>query len=132
MRSDHNLRCRLEIVGLVEVGEQARVCRTPSRSLLRLGAGGRAVNFREPGEPAEVGGGFFGRFADEGDVQATGDDFGDVAKLDALVGDAVVSGSRGAVFQREPEEARRVEAMDRGPAVAAVSDVRRLALRARD
>ena len=81
----------------------------PSEALLGLGAGRGAVGGDEEGEEAEVFGGLFGGFADDGDVEAVADGFGDVAEGDSFFGDGVVAVSGVALLNREAVERGGVE-----------------------
>jgi hypothetical protein len=76
------------------------------------------------GEPAEMGRGLIGGFADCLEIQAAGDDGGDVSEEDAFFGDGVESLSGGkSFFEDEAVEFRGVEAMDGGPGVGSVANV---------
>ena len=68
----------------------------------------------------------------KGEVELPADRRGDVAQRHALLSHPVQHGSGRGVFQREAEQTRGVEAVDRGPVVAPVADVPRDALVARD
>ena len=65
--------------------------------------------------------GFLWRFADDRDAEASADDFGDVAERDALVADGVIARAGRALLERQAVEMCGVEAVYRGPAVAAVN-----------
>ena len=80
----------------------------------------------------EERGGLLGGLADGGDVEVPADDLRDVADRHALVGHPVIPGSRGALLERQPEEAGRIELVHRGPAVPSVTHVRREAVLTRD
>lgn len=75
---------------------------------------------------------FLGRLRYHRDVQAAADCSGDVAKRDAFFRDSVIARSRGALFKRQAEKICGIEAVHRGPTVAAIADIRRDALLASD
>ena len=93
---------------------------------------GRAVDSNEMREPAKVVGGLFGRFADQGHIQASRDYRSNVSERHAFIGNSVIGGSGGAFFQREPVDVGSVEAMNGGPAIEPVVDIRGEALFPRD
>jgi hypothetical protein len=70
--SDHGLTVQrdgvrgvFEIVRLLQIGNEARLNRSPSQSLLRLRAGSRAVYTKEERHPAKMIGCFLARLADD-------------------------------------------------------------------
>ena len=70
-----------------------------------------------------MGGGFFGGFADDGEVEAFAACFGDFAEGMASSAMAWRVEAAGAFFIGEAVEGSGVEAVDGGPAVLAVPDV---------
>src|SRR5258708_1904800 len=73
-----------------------------------------------------------GGLADDRHIQVAADDVSDVSSRDSLVGDRMVVGPGGALFQRQPEQMSSIEPVYRGPAVYPVAYVGRNALLARD
>ena len=73
-----------------------------------------------------------GAIDDDRELEVPSDDLRDVADRNALLGDRVQRRSRRGLFEPETEEARRIQPMHGGPAVAAVADVAGDALLAGD
>src|SRR5271156_6572246 len=96
----------------------------PSELLLRLRGGSRQVAPPEDTEPTEMLHRFFGGLADDRNLQAAADSFGDVPQGHALLSDSIISGSRGTLLKHESIETRNVEQMCRRPAIGTVTDIR--------
>ena len=60
---------------------------------------------------------------DHRQIQATSDNLGNVARRHAILGDRVVAGAAGGVFQDKPVEARCIETMHRRPPVVSIADI---------
>src|SRR5580658_10084934 len=104
----------------------------PSQLFLRLCAGSRAVNSCEVRDPTKMAGGLLGRLADNRHFQTPSDDARDVLERHALVGDPVVPGSRGTLFNREPVKMGSIEPVHRGPTVLTITYICRNPFFARD
>jgi hypothetical protein len=57
-------------------------------------------------------------------IEASADYLSDLSSLYTLIGDSVISGSRGALLQHEPVKMGRIEPMHRGPAATTVAYIR--------
>ena len=119
----HSFRGMSEIVFGVEVGEETRLNRSPSKLVLGFRASSGAIHGKEVGDPAEVIARLLGRFADDRHVQASANDLGDLSSRNSLIGDAMIPASGGPVLEHEPVEMSSIEPMYRGPAVEPLSDV---------
>src|SRR4051812_22490604 len=75
---------------------------------------------------------FFGRFADNRNVQTSADDLGDLSSRYALIGDAMISGCKGPLLNREPVQMSSIEPVHCGPAITTVAHVRRNTFLTRD
>src|SRR5215471_10468262 len=82
-------------------------------------------------KPGKMLGCLLRRLAHDRYVQATTNDFCDFSKWHPFVGDAMIGGFGGALFQRESEQLCGVELMDCRPAIESVADIRRNAFVAR-
>ena len=60
---------------------------------------------------------FLGGLADDRNLQAAADYFGDVSNRHAFLGDSMISGSRGTLLEHESIETGSIEQMYRRPAV---------------
>lgn len=87
------------------------------------GVGGGIVQPDERAEEREVLSGIGGGDAGCRHAQTASDRRGDVPERDPLVGDRVQPGAGGRGLQGQPVQARRVERVDRGPAVGAVAEI---------
>ena len=123
---------RLKVMPFVEVGDEPGLGWLPAEQLAGQRAGGRRVEPEEAAEPGEVLGRVLGGDGDDRELEMPSDDLGDVADRHALLGDRVQRRSRRGLFEPETEEARRIEPVHGGPAVAAVADVAGDALLAGD
>ena len=117
-----------EIVLLLQIGNEARLNRSPSQPFLRLRAGSRAVHTKEESDPAKMIGCFLARLADERYVQASSDNFCDFPSRHALVGHAVIPTSSRTLLEHEPVKMSSIQPMHGGSAVEPVSHVCRNAL----
>src|SRR5579863_6740537 len=91
-----------EVAWLVDIGNERRLRRPPSQLLLCLRARSGGVERREMRDPSEMIGRLFRRFADDRDIQSPPNHSSDLAELDALIGDRMVSRRHRALFQRKP------------------------------
>lgn len=121
-----------EVVALLEVGDQSRTGGLPSEQVVGDLCRGGAVDSPEAAEEAEVVACLLGGDGDGGDVEMLGEDLGDLEDRHALVAHGVKHRPGGRGLDREAEQARRIIAVDRRPAVGAVADVGCDALRARE
>jgi hypothetical protein len=76
-------------------------------------------------------GGLFGRLTDHRHIQVSADYARDVADRHTFVGDRMIVGSGGSLFQHEPVQNGSVEHVHSGPAVESIANLRRNALLAR-
>ena len=119
-------------MAFVEVRDEPGLDGVPAEPLLGQRARGRDVDGREPREPAEVAVRLLAGDRGHRQVQVLADDLGDVAERHALVADRVQPGARGRGLQGQPEQARGIEPVHRGPAVGPVAHVGGQALGAGD
>src|SRR6266550_4802032 len=94
----------------------------PSQEFLRLRTRRRVVERHEDGEEAEVVGYLLAGDADHRQVQMATDDTGDITEWHTLIADPVQPRPGRGGFQRQPEQAGRVEPMHGRPAVRSVAD----------
>jgi hypothetical protein len=97
--------------------------RLPSEGFSREGAGGRVVDRDEVRHPVEVGGRILRGDTPDRNIEPLADGLGDGAHGDALLGDCVKTSAGSGLLEGEPVQTSRVEPMDGGPAIRAVSDV---------
>src|SRR5437764_12672418 len=98
------LGAMFEIVFRIQIGDEPRLNRSPSHPLLRQRAGSRSVHTEEVSDPAKMVGCFLASLADDRYVQVPADDLGDLSSRYALVGNAVIPRSGGALLDLEPIE----------------------------
>src|SRR5258708_38842234 len=79
-----------------------------------------------------MGGCFFAGFADNRYIQMPADDLSNLSNRYALIGDAVISGCKGAFLNREPVQMSSIEPVHRGPAITTVPHIRRNTFLTRD
>lgn len=96
--------------------------RGPSRRVAGQGAGRRVLDRGEEGQPVEMHRGLVRGDATDGDAEPPSDRLGDRAHGNALLGRAAQARAGRRLLQRQPEQPRRVEPVDRRPAVRAVPD----------
>src|SRR3984957_8160213 len=111
-----------EIVLRVQIGNESRLNRSPSKLFLRQRAGSRAIRTKEESHPAKMIGCGLARLADDRYVQREADDLSDLPSRDALVGHAVIPCSDGTFLEHEPVEMSSIKPMNRGPTVEPVAD----------
>src|ERR1044071_635158 len=116
----------------VEIANQPGLLWLPPQHFPSSLTRGGAVDHCEMRKPAKMFGCFLGGLGDDRHVQASAEHASDVFKRHTLIGDPVKPGSRGTLFQRQPEEMGRVEPMHRGPAVESVAHIGRNALFTRE
>src|SRR5262245_17009528 len=102
----------MEVVALVEIGDETRLGRLPPKQLASQRARCRRVDRQERPEPAEVRASVLWRDGDDGEIEVPADHLGDGADRHPLVGDGVQRRSRRRGFQRQAEQVRGIKAVD--------------------
>lgn len=114
---------RVEVVILVEIGQQAGLHRTPTQAFPSLPARGWIVESRGKGEPAKVARRFLRRLSDDRQPEPLAYDFSDLPEGNSFFCSSVVLGACHAFLQGKPEKSGGVGPVYGGPTVAASTDI---------
>src|SRR5580658_6059433 len=108
---------------MVDVGDKAGLLGLPTEQRLGSLARGRAVDGREPGEPAEMRSRLFRRLWDCRNVQSPANHLGDLFERHAFISDRVERARVRAALKGEPKNPGRIEPMYAWPAVLTVPEI---------
>lgn len=99
----------LGIAHFFEIDHQARPGRVPCQLFPGLRAGRRKVAASEGAEPPKMVGGLIRGYRNDRHLQASADDFRNVAQRHSLFGNCVIPRACFQLLQRQPVETSRIE-----------------------
>jgi len=108
-----------KISGSIEIGDESGLSRAPPQLCLRLLTGGYDIQGGKVCKPGEMGRRLFRTFADDGNVQAPADHFGNFPVDHTFFSNRVVAGSLSRLVQGKLVNTCRIESVHGGPSICA-------------